>query len=87
MIFVAVVVVVAHEILKTAQSPLSLFGFDSYGFGAWTLDWDLDSGLSITFFVAIIFAERRLFLDNEYFNIRLGFRVNVAFSDTRSFKL
>ena len=34
--------VVAHEILETAQSINSLFGF-----GAWTLDWDLDSGLSI----------------------------------------
>ena len=36
------VYVVAHEILETAQSPNSLFGF-----GACTLDWDLDSGLSI----------------------------------------
>ena len=25
----------------------SLLGFDSLGFSAWTLDWDLDSGLSI----------------------------------------
>ena len=35
--------VVAHEIMETAQSPNSRFGFWS-----WTLDWDLDSGLSIS---------------------------------------
>ena len=29
------------------QIPLYLFGFDSKGFGARTLEWDFDSGLSI----------------------------------------
>ena len=29
------------------QIPLSLFGFDSWGFWAWTLDWDLPLCLSI----------------------------------------
>ena len=33
----------AHKILEAAQSTNSLFGF-----GAWTLDRDLDSGLSLT---------------------------------------
>ena len=27
--------------------PFPFFGIDSWGFGAWTLDWDLGSGLSI----------------------------------------
>ena len=31
------------------QFPLYLFEFDSWGFGAWILDCDLDSGLSISF--------------------------------------
>ena len=39
----------AHKILETTQSPNSPFPFwiCLFGFGAWTLDWDLDSGLSI----------------------------------------
>ena len=41
--------VVAHEILVTAQSPNSPFPFwiCLFGFGAWALDRDFDSGLSI----------------------------------------
>ena len=79
---------VAHEILKTAQRfpfpSLDLTLMD-FWLGLWIGTWN--QACQLLFFVATIFAERRLFLDNEYFNIRLGFRVNVAFSDTKSFKL
>ena len=37
------------KVKKLVRSPysLSLFGFDSLGFGDQTLSWDFDSGLSI----------------------------------------
>ena len=38
--------VVAHEILVTAQRPSSFFPFLDLTW-AWTLDWDLAMGLSI----------------------------------------
>ena len=46
---------------RHVQIPISILGFVSLDFGAWTLDWDLDSGMSINYMFVEIHNSGRYF--------------------------